>query len=86
MMTEAWDSGTEGNTGLAEDIPFYGNHNVGPDENYPIMAIASFTVHDDPAHGEITWSFPPVGHVTIQVTGGTPANETTWGAVKSLYR
>jgi hypothetical protein len=84
--TEVWDSGTEENTGLAADIPFYGGHNVGPDEDSPIMTISAYTVHDDPNHGTIMWSFPPSAHVTIRVLDGTPTAETTWGAVKSLYR
>ena len=83
---QAWDSGTEVNTGLIQDIPFYGNHNVGPDEHNPIGTLSSYTVHNDPTYGVLIWNFPPVAHVSIEAEGPTPSQETTWGEVKSLYR
>jgi hypothetical protein len=86
VETSAWDSGTEVNTGLAMDIPFYGGHNVGPDEDGTISETLSYTVHDDPVYGKLGWHFPPVARVTIRAEEGTPTAATTWGAVKSLYR
>ncbi len=86
LDTQAWDSGTEVNTGLIQDIPFYGNHNVGPNEHNPIAAISTYTIFNDPVYGVLTWNFPPTGHVTIQVLGTTPVATSSWGRVKQLYR
>ncbi|MFB3906953.1 MAG: hypothetical protein ACE15D_00985 [Candidatus Eisenbacteria bacterium] len=83
---DVWDSGTEVNTGMIEDLGFYGHPNTGPDEDAPITSIASYTVYDDPTYGELTWNFPPGGRVTIRSVPPTATSETTWGAVKSLFR
>ncbi|MDM7914683.1 MAG: spondin domain-containing protein, partial [Candidatus Eisenbacteria bacterium] len=37
---EVWDSGTEVNTGMIEDLGFYGNPNTGPDEDAPITSVS----------------------------------------------
>jgi len=86
LYTGAWDAGVEVNTGLAMDIPFYGGHGVGPDEHNPIADITSFTVHDDPTYGKISWQFPPVTHVHISVMGPSASEPTVWGELKTLFR
>jgi hypothetical protein len=86
MTTTVWDAGSEVNTGLIQDLGFYGNPLTGPDEMNPIMAISSYAVHDDPTYGELTWDFPPSAHVVITAMGATPADESTMGKIKTLYR
>ena len=86
MQTTVWDAGSEVNTGLIQDLGFYGNPMTGPDEMNPIMAIDAYAVHDDPTYGELTWDFPPSAHVIITAMGATPADESTMGMVKALYR
>ncbi len=86
MTTTVWDAGSEVNTGLIQDLGFYGHPMTGPDEMNPIMAIDSYAVHDDPTYGELTWDFPPAAHVVITAMGATPADESTMGEVKTLYR
>jgi hypothetical protein len=86
MQTTVWDAGSEVNTGLIQDLGFYGNPMTGPDEMNPIMAIDSYAVQDDPTFGELTWDFPPSAHVIISAMGSTPADESTMGMVKELYR
>ncbi|MBD3162193.1 MAG: hypothetical protein GF346_07750 [Candidatus Eisenbacteria bacterium] len=83
---DVWDSGTEENTGLIEHLGFYGFPNAGPDEDALISMIDSYTVHNDPDYGELSWDFPPNAHVTIRVEEPTAAAETTWGSVKTTYR
>jgi hypothetical protein len=85
LNTDAWDAGCEENTGLIVDIPFYGNHNVGPNENNPISMISTYVIYDDPDFGELTWNFPPVGSVRIEALPPTPAEQVTWGEIKALY-
>lgn len=85
VMTRAWDAGTEENTGLIAHIPFYGNPGVGPDEKELIEEINLYVVIDDPDHGALTWEFPPVARITITRMMATPTEETTWGAIKSLF-
>jgi hypothetical protein len=85
IMTEAWDAGTEENTGLIEHIPFYGNPFVGPDEKNPIAVISAYSVVNDPDHGQIDFSFPPVARITISRMVSTPTQEATWGGIKDLY-
>jgi hypothetical protein len=84
MMTNVYDAGTEMNTGLIEHIPFYGNAFVGPDESMPIAMINSYTVQNDPVHGQIHYSFPPAGRVTIE-RAVTPVESSTWGTIKSSW-
>jgi hypothetical protein len=84
MMTSAYDAGTEVNTGMVEHIPFYGNTLVGPDESEPIQEIMEYTVVNDPTHGQLNYTFPPVARITVQ-RGATPVEAVTWGAVKSLW-
>ena len=85
MDTDVWDSGTEVNTGMIEDLGFYGNPNTGPDEDNPISMISSYSVVNDPTYGVLTWNFPPSARVTITVMDPTPTDETSLSAVKSLY-
>ena len=85
LEADVWDSGTEVNTGMIEYLGFYGHPNTGPDEDNPISSIGMYTIYNDPDHPELSWTFPPGGHVTIQAMGTVPTQETTWGAVKSLY-
>jgi hypothetical protein len=80
-----WDAGTEVNTGLIADIPFYGGHFVGPDENNPIAEINVYVVNDDPTYGALTWSFPPGARISI-CTGMTPVEDSSWAQIKCLYR
>lgn len=84
LMTNAYDAGTEENTGLVEHIPFYGNNFVGPDESNPLAEINSYTVVDDPDHGMINYSFPPTARVTISVSA-TPVESASWGAIKATW-
>jgi hypothetical protein len=60
-----YDAGTEANTGMVRDIPFYGNSSVGPDERKPVSVIECYTVMDDPAFGEKQWCFPPGARISI---------------------
>jgi hypothetical protein len=85
LVAYAYDAGSEVNTGLIEDLGFYGHPMTGPDENNPIAMIDSYTVHDDPTHGELTWSFPPCGRVVIVPMNPTAVESATWGAVKALF-
>lgn len=84
--TNAYDAGSEVNSGLIADIPFYGNVGVGEDEGFPVTMIGSYTVFDDPDHGELSWSFPPTARITVRIVDPTATAETTWGAVRGLFR
>jgi hypothetical protein len=86
FTTTVWDAGSEVNTGMIEDLGFYGNPNTGPDEENPIMAIDSYTIFNDPDYGELSWEFPPSSTVTIIYQGPTPNEELSWDEVKRLYR
>jgi len=85
IMTEAWDAGTEENSGLVEHIPFYGNPFMGIDEKNPIAVINAYSVVNDPDHGQINYEFPPVARITISRMVSTPTREATWGSIKDLY-
>lgn len=85
MMTNAYDAGTEENTGLVADIPFYGNNFVGPDEANPISMINAYTVFDDPDAGQIDYEFPPVARITVTAHPSTPTEAASWSEVKSRY-
>jgi len=85
IMTSAWDAGTEENTGEVAHIPFYGNPGVGPDEKDVVSKITEYSVVDDPDHGQLDYTFPPVARITITRMGSTPTADTSWGAIKSLY-
>ena len=84
VMTNAYDAGTEENTGLVEHIPFYGNSG-GPSEKGTIELITEYSVLDDPDQGRLDWSFPPVARITITRMGSTPTEESSWSAIKALY-
>jgi hypothetical protein len=86
FVTSVWDAGSEVNTGMIEDLGFYGNPMTGPDENNPIMAVDSYTVYNDPDYGVLTWDFPPSSTVTIIYMGPVANEESTWGEVKALFR
>ena len=86
MMTNAYDAGVEMNTGMIEDIPFYGNSGVGPDEDGVIAMINSYTIFNDPDFGQLDFTFPPAARITIEPGNTTPVETTTWGAIKGLYR
>jgi hypothetical protein len=86
MDTMVWDSGTEVNTGMIEDLGFYGFPNTGPDEDNPIAAISSYSVVNDPDYGQLTWNFPPSARVTITVMDPTAADENSISQIKSIYR
>ncbi|MBD3336370.1 MAG: hypothetical protein GF355_12725 [Candidatus Eisenbacteria bacterium] len=81
--TNVYDAGTEQNTGLVEDIPFYGNTFVGPEEEMPIAEILSYEVVNDPDHGTLTYEFPPSATITIRPVEPTPTQTTTWGGMKA---
>jgi len=59
------DAGTEQNTGMVKDIPFYGNSMVGPDEHVPIKMIECYSVSDDPKQGTMEWCFPPAARISV---------------------
>jgi hypothetical protein len=84
ILTDAYDAGTEMNTGLVEHIPFYGNAMVGPDENQPIAGINAYSVLNDPNHGQIDFRFPPAARVTIERMV-VPVEAVTWGEIKSTW-
>jgi hypothetical protein len=86
FTTTVWDSGTEVNTGMIEDLGFYGHPNTGPDEDAPISMINSYVIHNDPDYGQLTWDFPPSAHVRIMASEPTPVESTTWGEVKALFQ
>lgn len=66
--SQAYDAGTEMNTGLVEHIPFYGNAG-GPDENGTITVIDSYTVLDDPDAGQLNYTWPPAASIQIEALG-----------------
>jgi len=80
LETNAYDAGTEENTGLMADIPFYGNVGAGPEEDGSIEEINEFTVVDDP-EGELTFSWPPAASLMVEAEEPT-SNVGTW----NLYR
>ena len=84
--TTVWDSGTEVNSGMIEDLGFYGHPNMGTDEDEPIMAIAMYQIFNDPDYGVLTWNFPPSAHVTIVASEPTAVEPTAWGSVKTLFQ
>ena len=86
IMTNAYDAGTEVNTGLIEHIPFYGNGFVGPDESNPIAMANSYTIANDPDYGVLEFTFPPVARITVTRTDPTATASTTWGGIRGLYR
>ncbi|MDM7914469.1 MAG: spondin domain-containing protein [Candidatus Eisenbacteria bacterium] len=86
FYTDAYDAGAEVNSGLVQDIPFYGNHNAGADERGTVAVVNSYSVYDDPLYGQLDWTFPPAARITVRVLGPTAAQETTWGEVRALYR
>jgi hypothetical protein len=85
-MTQSYDAGTEVNSGLVADIPFYGNANVGVDENGVVTMINAYSVLDDPDVGQIDYTFPPAARITVTRQDSTPVEDTTWGSIKSLYQ
>jgi hypothetical protein len=84
--TNVYDAGTEENTGLVEDIPFYGNSFVGPDEMQPISMISTYSVVNDPVYKMLDYEFPPSARITITVMDPTPTEKSTWGGIKDLFR
>jgi hypothetical protein len=60
-----YDVGTEVNTGMVRDIPFYGNSFVGPDERKAVSVIECYTVMNDSAFGKKQWCFPPGARISI---------------------
>ncbi|MBD3237562.1 MAG: hypothetical protein GF330_12720 [Candidatus Eisenbacteria bacterium] len=83
---DVYDAGTEENTGLVAHIPFYGNTFVGPDEENPIAAITYYEVVDDPDYGLLEYEFPPSARITVTALDPSPAEQDTWGTVKSLFQ
>ena len=84
LPTNAYDAGTEVNTGLIAHIPFYGNPGVGDDENGTVSMIGMYQVVDDPVHGTLSWTFPPAAVVTIVAENPAPVEDSSWASVKSL--
>jgi hypothetical protein len=84
FVTDVWDAGSEVNTGMTSDIPFYGGMGH-TDENGTIQMISSYSVVDDPTFGMITWNFPPSGLLTIREAVSSATEATTWGAIKKIY-
>ncbi len=70
METNAYDAGTEINTGLMAHIPFYGNTDGGEEEDGVIMEINSYTVVDDP-EGQLNYSWPPASMIEIHGRSST---------------
>lgn len=64
MQFEAYDAGTEVNTGLASDVPFYGGHE-GPDEGGVVQVANQYAIVDDPDMGVIEFNWPPSAMITI---------------------
>ncbi|MFH1743247.1 MAG: spondin domain-containing protein [bacterium] len=63
---QAHDAGTEQNTGLVADIPAFGNHEVGMEEEGTVQVINQFVLQDAPdAAGPVEFSWPPAARVTI---------------------
>jgi len=85
LQALAWDAGSEVNTGMIEDLGFYGNPMTGPDEDNPIQMIDTYTIYNDPDYGMLTWDFPPCGHVTIEPMGGVANDASTWSQVKAQF-
>lgn len=85
-QTSVYDAGSEMNTGMIAHIPFYGNSGVGPDEGGVVSMIDSYAVVDDPDQGRLEWAFPPAGRLRVRVLDPTPVAETSWSAVKALFR
>ena len=66
IETQAYDAGTEQNTGMMADIPAFGNEGIGPSEGGTVSVINSYTLQDDPgATGPVTFSWPPAARITI---------------------
>lgn len=65
MDLQTYDSGTEVNTGMVEDIPAYGNVGVGTTENGVVSTISAFTIVNDPTNGVEEFSWPPAAQLTI---------------------
>ncbi len=86
FMTNTYDAGTEENTGLVAHIPFYGNADVGVDEDGVVAILNSYSVLDDPDVGRIDYTFPPAARITVTVAEPTPVEEISWGAIKTLYQ
>jgi hypothetical protein len=84
IMTNAYDAGTELNTGLVEHIPFYGNPG-GPDEDGVVSVMMMYSVLDDPIEGQIDYTFPPAARITITRMDPTPLEDASWTDVKRLF-
>ncbi|MBD3267733.1 hypothetical protein GF373_13770 [bacterium] len=67
IETNAYDAGTEMNTGMMAHIPAYGNAG-GPDEDGTVMEINSYTVVDDP-DGQLDYTWPPAAMIEIEGMG-----------------
>jgi hypothetical protein len=78
MEPPVYDAGTEENTGLVADIPFYGNMFVGPSEEAPVDVIDCYSVKNDPKNMMLTWCFPPGARVSISHIAGGAKGE--WGS------
>lgn len=63
--SQVYDAGTEVNTGLAAHIPAFGNVLIGEDENGVITTISQYSLVDDPALGQVDFTWPPAAQVII---------------------
>ncbi len=84
--TDVFDGGTEANTGMIEDIPFYGHYFTGQDDRAGMVTVPTYTVYNDPEQGQIEWQFPPSSRITVTALGAVPVLSTTWGRVRTLFR
>ncbi|MBI1388994.1 MAG: hypothetical protein GC154_11155 [bacterium] len=65
IQMEAYDAGTEPNTGMIADLGFYGNPGAGATENGVVQVIHQYTIVDDPDVGAIEFNWPPSAMLTI---------------------
>lgn len=62
---QVYDAGTEVNSGLAAHIPAFGNELLGETENSVVTTISQYTLVDDPALGQVNFTWPPAARITI---------------------
>lgn len=65
IETNAYDAGTEVNTGSTAHIPAYGNPGMGEEESAPVSMQQSFSIVDDPDMGRVDFTWPPAARLIV---------------------